>query len=84
MASRPTSGQIARPDQMAEGRQMEKLVQEAIRALDEDHREIVVLRDIQNLSYQEICEITGLPQGTVKSRLHRARLALKEKLKDVL
>jgi RNA polymerase sigma-70 factor, ECF subfamily len=83
-AGQPTAGQVARPDQMAEGRQMEKLVQKAIRSLDDDHREVIVLRDIQNLAYQEVCEITGLPQGTVKSRLHRARLALKEKLKDVL
>jgi RNA polymerase sigma-70 factor, ECF subfamily len=84
VAGQPTAGQVARPDQMAEGREMEVLVQEAIAALDDDHREIIVLRDIQNLPYQEICEITGLPPGTVKSRLHRARLALKEKLKDVL
>ena len=41
---------------------------------------MVVLRDIEELSYEEICEITGLPEGTVKSRLHRARLALKERL----
>jgi len=84
MASQPTAGQVARPDQMAEGRQMEKLIQAAIAALDEEHREVIVLRDVKNLSYQEICEITGLPEGTVKSRLHRARFALKEKLKDVL
>ncbi len=84
MASQPTAGLIERPDQMAEGRQMEKLVQRAIRALDDDHREVIVLRDIQNLAYQDICEITGLPAGTVKSRLHRARLALKEKLSSVL
>jgi RNA polymerase sigma-70 factor (ECF subfamily) len=84
MASQPTAGQVARPDQMAEGKQMEKLVQNAIAALDDEHREVIVLRDIKNLTYQEICEITGLPEGTVKSRLHRARIALKEKLKDVL
>jgi len=84
MASQPTAGLIDRPDQMAEGHQMEKLVQQAIRALDDDHREVIILRDIQNLAYQDICEITGLPAGTVKSRLHRARLALKEKLSSVL
>ncbi len=84
VAGQPTTGQVARPDQLAEGRQMEKLIQQAIRELDDDHREVIVLRDIQNLAYQEICEITGLPQGTVKSRLHRARLALKEKLSHVL
>lgn len=84
IAGRPTTGQVERPDEMAEGLQMEELVQRAIRQLDDDHREVLVLRDIQNLAYQEICEITGLPQGTVKSRLHRARLALKEKLSSVL
>lgn len=83
-ASSPTTGQVARPDQMAEGLQMERLVQEAVASLDDDHREVVVLRDIQNLTYQEICEITGLPAGTVKSRLHRARMALKDKLEGLL
>ena len=84
VAGQPTAGQVERPDQMAEGRQMETLVQKAIKTLDEEHREVIVLRDIQNLAYQDICEITGLPSGTVKSRLHRARLALKDKLKSVL
>ena len=65
---------------MAEGFQMERLVQEAISGLDEEHRLVLVLRDIQNLSYEEIEKIVGVPAGTVKSRLHRARMALKEKL----
>ena len=59
---------------------MEKLLQEAIGNLDDDHRIVVVLRDVEDLSIEEICEITGLPDGTVKSRLHRARLALRKKL----
>jgi RNA polymerase sigma-70 factor, ECF subfamily len=59
---------------------MEKLLQEAIGNLDDDHRVVVVLRDVEDLSIEEICEITGLPDGTVKSRLHRARLALRKKL----
>jgi RNA polymerase sigma-70 factor (ECF subfamily) len=59
---------------------MEKLLQEAIANLDEDHRIVVVLRDVEDLSIEEICEITGLPDGTVKSRLHRARLALRKRL----
>lgn len=84
VAGSPTTGTVERPDHMAEGHQMEKLVQRAIAMLDEDHRTVIVLRDIQNLAYQEICEITGLPVGTVKSRLHRARLALKEKLVGVV
>jgi RNA polymerase sigma-70 factor (ECF subfamily) len=55
-------------------------MQEAIAALDEEHRTLVVLRDVEELSIEEICEITGLPDGTVKSRLHRARLVLRKKL----
>jgi RNA polymerase sigma-70 factor (ECF subfamily) len=74
---RPRTSQ---PDRALAGAQMEKLLQEAIANLDEDHRLVVVLRDIEDLSIEEICEITGLPDGTVKSRLHRARLALRKRL----
>src|SRR5215207_1060039 len=69
-----------RPDRQLEGAQMEQILQEAIGQLDEDHRVLVVLRDVEDLSMEEIVEITGLPDGTVKSRLHRARLALRKKL----
>ena len=76
-----TSGQqVERPDKHLEGVQLELMVQRAIASLDEEQRLVVVLRDIEELSYEEICEITGLPEGTVKSRLHRARLALRQKL----
>ncbi|MBX3162117.1 MAG: sigma-70 family RNA polymerase sigma factor [Deltaproteobacteria bacterium] len=68
------------PDRALEGAQMEVLLQEAIASLDDDHRTVVVLRDIEDLSIEEICAITDLPDGTVKSRLHRARLALRKKL----
>jgi RNA polymerase sigma-70 factor (ECF subfamily) len=68
------------PDRALEGQQMEEILQKAIATLDDEHRTVVVLRDIEDLSIEEICEITGLPDGTVKSRLHRARLALRKKL----
>jgi RNA polymerase sigma-70 factor, ECF subfamily len=55
-------------------------VQWAISQLEPDARMLVALRDIEGLSYEEIIEITELPEGTVKSRLHRAR----EKLADLL
>jgi RNA polymerase sigma-70 factor (ECF subfamily) len=74
------SERLPRPDEMVEGLHMERRIQQAISDLDEDQRLVVVLRDIQNLSYEEIGSITGLAPGTVKSRLHRARMALKEKL----
>jgi RNA polymerase sigma-70 factor (ECF subfamily) len=66
---------------MTEGHRLQKAIQRAIAELEEDHRLLVVLRDIEGLSYADIMRITGLPAGTVKSRLHRARVALKEALK---
>ena len=59
------------------GAQIDRVMQGAIAELEEDHRELVVLRDMEELSYEEIVDITGLNEGTVKSRLHRARTALK-------
>jgi RNA polymerase sigma-70 factor (ECF subfamily) len=72
--------QPRRPDRALEGAQMEQMFQEAIAELDEEQRLLVILRDIEDLSYEEILAITGLPEGTVKSRLHRARLALRKKM----
>ena len=59
-------------------------VQQAVNALPEEQNTVVVLRDIQGLSYQEISDITGLNLGTVKSKLARARLALRNMLKPIL
>jgi len=66
------------PDAVFEGLELERAVQRSMQALDPEHREVIVLRDIEDLSYEEIAEITGVELGTVKSRLHRARLQLKE------
>lgn len=54
----------------------ERLVQQALAELDDSARRIIVLRDVEDLSYEEISEILDLPRGTVKSRLHRARARL--------
>jgi len=77
MGTGVTTGDISRPDQMVEGYQLERIVHEAIAELDADFREVLILRDVEDLTYEELCEITGLPDGTVKSRLHRARAMLK-------
>jgi RNA polymerase sigma-70 factor, ECF subfamily len=69
-----------RPDKHLEGVELERLMQSAIAELDEDHRLLVILRDVEDLAYEEICHITGLAEGTVKSRLHRARMALRKKM----
>jgi RNA polymerase sigma-70 factor, ECF subfamily len=68
------------PDRALQGAQMEKVLADAINKLDEEQRMVVILRDVEDLSIEEICAITDLPDGTVKSRLHRARLALRKTL----
>jgi RNA polymerase sigma-70 factor (ECF subfamily) len=70
-------GETSRPDQAVEGYQIEEIVHECMAGIDPDFREVLVLRDVEDLSYEELCEVTGLPDGTVKSRLHRARAMLK-------
>ena len=74
--------QVSRPDELVEGYQTERLLQRAILELKQDQRLVLVLRDIENLSYEDISEITGLPVGTVKSRLHRARMRVREALAE--
>ncbi len=71
------------PDELAERREVREVVQAGIEELSEEYRLVIVLRDIQGLSYQEIAEALDCSLGTVKSRLNRARLALKEKLSSM-
>ncbi len=59
-------------------------VHEALESLSEEHRAILVLREMEGCCYETIAEILGLAAGTVRSRLHRARLQLREQLKEVL
>jgi len=68
------------PDDALAGMQMEEVLRQAINDLDEEQRTVIILRDVEELSIEEICAITDMPDGTVKSRLHRARLALRKKL----
>ena len=64
--------------------ELREAIEEAVQALPADMREFVVLRDIEERPYEEICEIVGAPLGTVKSRIHRARLLLRDRLKRYL
>jgi len=75
---------LADPEQQMIGRQLESIIHRELRALDDDYRIILVLRDIEQITYDEISEITNLPLGTVKSRLHRARSTLKERMEPFL
>jgi len=63
-------------DALTHRSEAERLVREALAQLDEETRRIIVLRDVQDLAYEEISELLDLPRGTVKSRLHRARAQL--------
>jgi RNA polymerase sigma-70 factor (ECF subfamily) len=80
----PVQAHFDAPDVVLEAAETERLMQAAIAKLDEEQKLLVVLRDVEELSYDEIVEITGLPEGTVKSRLHRARMALKDMLEGKL
>jgi len=72
---------IAPPDKIAEKRELENVIKVAVQELDPEQREVLILYDMNGLSYSEIVETTQLPIGTVKSRLHRARLILSETVK---
>ena len=71
-------------DGVAESSLQETLIQKALDAIPQKYREIVVLCDVQELSYDEISAITGLNIGTVKSRLNRGRTHLQKLLKTSL
>lgn len=60
--------------------ELEAALHQAVAALPEERRIVVVLRDLEGLSYEEIGEVLGVPLNTVRTRLHRARLDLKSKL----
>jgi RNA polymerase sigma-70 factor (ECF subfamily) len=68
-------------DRRAERGQTGEVVAKAITKLPEVYRETLILRDIEGLTYEEIAEILDIPGGTVRSRINRARLMLKDKLK---
>jgi RNA polymerase sigma-70 factor (ECF subfamily) len=72
------------PLEQMEKKEVDARVQGCINGLDSEYREVLVLRDIQGFSYEEIRDILKIPDGTVKSRLFRARDALKECLKKAL
>ncbi|MDX2427289.1 MAG: sigma-70 family RNA polymerase sigma factor [Xanthomonadales bacterium] len=68
------------PDSALEGAQRDQLLKHALARLSVEQRQIIVLRDYMDLSYAEIADVLEIAGGTVMSRLHRARMALKEEL----
>jgi RNA polymerase sigma-70 factor (ECF subfamily) len=59
-------------------------VQSALATLSDEHRSILILREVDGCAYEEIADILNLPIGTIRSRLHRARLQLRDQLKGVV
>jgi RNA polymerase sigma-70 factor (ECF subfamily) len=74
----------AAPSDRLERQERVGQVQAALAAMSEEHRAVLVLREMDGLCYETIAEVLDLPVGTVRSRLHRARLELREQLKEVL
>jgi RNA polymerase sigma-70 factor (ECF subfamily) len=79
----PVDGQAA-PDARLQLGERATLVQRALAALSAEYREVVVLREMDDCSYEEIAEILEVPVGTVRSRLFRARLELRDRLAPIL
>jgi RNA polymerase sigma-70 factor, ECF subfamily len=84
-APRPAAGaerMLPTPELRADRRVLHeesvRLMEQALRSLEPDARAMLVLRDLQDLDYEQISRVLGVPLGTVKSRLFRARLALRE------
>lgn len=75
---RPLPDESAEPAANAERSELQRIVHRAISQLPEDYRMVLVLYDITGFSYEEIAGILQIPLGTVKSRLNRARLALRD------
>ena len=70
------------PEQESERRERTVEIESVVRALPANYRELIILRHSQDLSYEEIVEVTGLPLGTVKNRLFRAREMMRQQFVD--
>ena len=72
------------PSALLERAERDRIIQEALNAMAPDHRAVVVLKAYDGLRYEEIGALLGIPVGTVRSRLHRARLELRERLRGLV
>jgi RNA polymerase sigma-70 factor (ECF subfamily) len=83
-AARTLAGSDPTPDDMLRLRELQARLEESIRMLPVDYRQLILLRHRQHCRYDEIARITQLPIGTVKNRIFRAREMLRDSLHDVL
>jgi len=82
MPASPLNPSLESPEETVQRQELSCLLQAGIALLPDDQRVVLVLSDVQGFSYQEIAEAVGVPRGTVKSRLHRARAKLQDYLLD--
>ncbi|MGZ8460475.1 MAG: RNA polymerase sigma factor [Candidatus Deferrimicrobiaceae bacterium] len=80
----PPGKEADRPERMVETRETGRILESAIAKLDEDSRLLVLLSDVEGFTYEELAAAAGIPLGTVKSKLHRARMALRKMLAPVV
>ncbi len=78
------AARLETPSDRLEQQERAAAVQAALATLSDEHRTVLVLREMDGYGYEAIGEILDLPVGTVRSRLHRARLQLREQLKSVM
>jgi RNA polymerase sigma-70 factor (ECF subfamily) len=84
LVDRVAQDRSAAPSEVIERRERDEHVLAALGRVDPDYRAVLVMRDIEGFDYQQMADILGLPLGTLKSRLFRARLALRDELKPYL
>jgi RNA polymerase sigma-70 factor (ECF subfamily) len=79
----PDRSVSASPDWHLQRREEDERLQQALAKLSSEYRLVLILRDMDELSYEEIAEVLDIPIGTVRSRLHRARLELRRLLEEM-
>jgi RNA polymerase sigma-70 factor (ECF subfamily) len=84
LMDRMASDSGEQPPAKAERRERDEAVLAALGRLDAEYRAVLVMRDIEGFDYQQMADMLGLPLGTLKSRLFRARLALRDELRTYL
>ena len=84
LVERIRSQETVSPSEQAEHRERGEQVVAALGRLDPEYRAVLVMRDIEGFDYQQMAQVLNLPLGTLKSRLFRARLALRDELRPYL
>jgi RNA polymerase sigma-70 factor (ECF subfamily) len=80
----PPSHALAGPQRQALNQELRGKIEEALAELSENHRAILLLREVEGLSYEELAKVLGIRKGTVMSRLFHARLKMQNKLREYL